>query len=198
MCVILATREERIPAWAMKRAHAKNPHGIGMAWTHKGAVEWEKSISLKKAIRMAAKLPKPYVVHFRWATVGPQAPVLCHPFPIIKRLTDELRGRNRSVVFHNGTFDEWADELAQRPGIWSDSRALALLLARKGMSTLKSIGDNRVAVVRNNEVSLHGPGWKTTKGFVMSNERWLRPEPRVQMWERHLAQHRNFVWEPRS
>lgn len=177
MCVILATKKKRIPAWALKRAEARNPHGIGIAWPEGGHVRWEKSISLERVTKLAAEVPKPYVVHFRWATVGPKTPILCHPFPVTKKITDSLHGKSKMVMFHNGTFRGMEDEIPE-DGIWSDSRLFAHLLAHDGHEVMNQIGNNRVAIVRHKHVELHGPGWSTAKGFAMSNTRWLeKPRP---------------------
>jgi hypothetical protein len=194
MCVILTTKTNRVPAWALKRAHDRNPHGAGLAWFEDGVVQWTKARNLDEIVDLCKEVPKPYVVHFRWATMGPKTPTLCHPFPIRKRPTDELDGTARAVLFHNGTFKDWADELAARPGTWSDSRALAVLVAHKGRSVLKRIGDNRVAFMnsRKRSVTLYGRGWCTVQGFTMSNTRWLPAVP-----EKRRERQRELLWEVR-
>src|SRR5262249_36590345 len=82
------------------------------------------------------RLPRPHVVHFRFASVGAVGTPLCHPFPVAPVPAVAAEGRAAAVLFHNGTWPDWRlglevlDDAARADAApWSDSRVLAALAA---------------------------------------------------------------------
>jgi hypothetical protein len=134
---------------------------------------------------LVEKLPLPFVVHFRIATVGGVTTELTHPFPVTET-ANAMSGRLRggAVVFHNGHWQDWKDTLlrsltadghAKLPGgVWSDSRAMALLAYRHGTNVLKLIdAGQRIVVFDRDGVTRHGRDWTKVDGLWLSNTRGL-------------------------
>lgn len=181
MCVILCATTTRLTDSMIERAAATNPDGNGIAWIADGAVEYRKGLLLEEVQDLAAVLPRPYVFHARIASVGGVRPELCHPFPLDRRLNpNQLRGRSgKGVLFHNGHWSDWREALAPAgPGYWSDSRAMAELVARFGPEAIPAFvpDSQRVVLLTPRGIERFGQGWtETSRGVWASNTSWLRP-----------------------
>ena len=145
-----------------------NPDGIGFSCIDSGNVIWEKGITVERAIALVEKYPLPQVLHFRIKTVGSKRSELCHPFPILKNGNNPLVGStNNGVLFHNGHWGDWKKNLLQMvlstpsleefpEGDWSDSRAIALMVAYKGKEILKLISGGKFLLMLPNKVFYWG------------------------------------------
>jgi hypothetical protein len=182
MCVILHAASTRPTQTMMRRANDANPDGIGVSWTSGGRVHWRKGLTLDDAIALVARIPMPFIVHFRWASIGKVTPGLCHPFPIGGDLA--LKGTTRGAVLaHNGTWSAWAQRVTQAcldndlempDGDWSDTRGMAWLVKAVGPTVLREIGDHqRLAVVTAGGVHRQGHWSKVVDGLFATNLYWL-------------------------
>ena len=103
MCVIAICRDRDLTVDEVTRMDAANPHGIGVAWASRDkerrpVVRFAKNLSVGETLALLPSLPKPYIVHFRFASVGGITPELCHPFPIHPAPSVALRGQTRRGV----------------------------------------------------------------------------------------------------
>ncbi len=180
MCVILVSDTQRLTDRMLKDAVDANPDGNGFAWIDGKAVRFEKGITLDRAGELAATVRLPYIFHARIATVGRAEPALCHPFPLDRRLNaTQLVGRStRGVLFHNGTWADWRRHVTpSADGPWSDSRAMADMVAEFGADALDTtVGDSqRVVLLTPGGVRCYGAGWReTSAGIFASNTWWCR------------------------
>ena len=134
-----------------------NVHGAGICWiqgrgTTKAKVHFLKGLKSDPDVVMAEiekrKLPFPYAIHYRSASIGGVCDELTHPFPITDDVEDYLEGSTRRVLMHNGHISDWKKWFTQimfsspnaiPVGPWSDSRALAAVVNAKGEGVLEFI-----------------------------------------------------------
>ena len=179
MCVILVADTERIPEDTLNKAARLNGEGNGVAWREDGCVHWAKGISLPEVHKFAKRLPLPYIVHFRIATIGEKIPAMCHPFPVDAQASVATTGKTQgSVLFHNGTWHCWRDKVIEAAiklsvklpaGKWSDSRGLAWLTS---YYNFLEVVDQKTAVLSPTELDLYGVGWEAigeSQGILASN-----------------------------
>jgi hypothetical protein len=190
MCLIFVAREGVPTLSALERAESGNSDGAGIAWVQKGedkkenVVHWEKNLKAKEIFKLFSDmklerhLPNyPFIIHFRSASSGGVNPNLCQPFSLEKKVSTELIGEAKAVLFHNGTYHNYDDMMkqvcwaggAEIPlGPWNDSRALAWLAVNRGLGSLALThhggysGGNggRIAILRNTgQLHLFGNGW---------------------------------------
>jgi hypothetical protein len=178
MCVILVCPEGVRPTPATIAAcHEVNPHGIGVAWRFNGQVRWLKGLEPEGLERVLALVRGEVIIHFRWASVGPVIPHLCHPFPITARATTRLSGRARAVLFHNGTWPQWRETLESMPsshqpqGRLSDTRVAASLVDLSGVDVLERLPGRYVFFDRD-FTELMGD-WRKWRGMQVSNLHFL-------------------------
>lgn len=188
MCVIFVADTERPTADELKQAQESNPDGIGVAWrdTRKGYVRWLKGLKLKQAQEMAQTLPLPYAIHFRYATIGGKSEQLTHPFPIEYKVRLDLMGStDRGLIMHNGTWIMWDRNMPEKvlkKGLWSDSRAIAWLLARaEGDEAFQELLVEHIpgkfAHITADGIEIYG-GFDTVRpGLTASNLYWRRISP---------------------
>ena len=186
MCVILIADDKRLTGRMIRRANAKIPDGLGMAWFDGKVSHYVKDIPLKRAIKLSKKVPLPYVLHARYATEGGVDPALCHPFPITKRRSERTEGRCPRLLFQNGHWGEWEETLKRienRGGVkcpegpMSDSRAMAFIVATVGEGVLDMQHGQKFAMMERGVVYRYGKGWVKWNGFWCSNTRWV-PRPK--------------------
>ena len=193
MCVIFVADTERPTSDELEKANLANGDGIGVAWhdKEKGFVRWMKGLDLKAAQEMAADLPMPYAIHFRLASIGPKVDQLTHPFPIEYKVRLDLMGRtDRGVIMHNGSWFAWDKNLPkgiQKKGVWSDSRAIAWLLARARSreafdELLMRHIPGKFAYVHGTGIATYGEFDKVREGLSASNLYWRH-------YGRHTASH---------
>jgi hypothetical protein len=109
---------------------------------------------------------KPFVIHFRIASVGGKDKSLCHPFPIEKDVPLKLKGKSKhGVLFHNGTWTEYKEIIqiaCLRAGIKvpdgkiSDSRIMAWLAHNFGVNFLQSITGQKMTVLTPKGIQYFG------------------------------------------
>lgn len=181
MCVILICPPEVRPSPdVLQLCFKKNPHGAGIAWRRRGAVEWLKTDNLELVRNLVNRLEGEIVVHFRIATVGGACPELRHPFPITLKAGLERVGRASAVLFQNGTWRTWGEaiqrewESGHRPpvGPVSDTRAAAWLCHLHGHRYLRRCGDSRWVYFSGSETVRYGQ-WFKREGIYFSNLNWL-------------------------
>lgn len=167
MCCIAACYLDRLTDQMIDDMCSLNADGFGMAWIENGKVRWQKGLDDIKAKLFARHLPLPYVAHARLATVGGEGKGLAHPFPIEKGSSTKLKGRANRVLFHNGHIGDWraivhASDGRHAPILgnkWSDSRAIAHVMATRGKRILRSLTANRFAILTPKGIERFGQGW---------------------------------------
>jgi hypothetical protein len=172
MCCIAACYLDRLTDELIDDMTATNQDGFGMAWIEKGKVRWQKGLDDITAKLFARHLPLPYVAHARLATVGGNGNGLAHPFPIEKGSSIKLKGSANRVLFHNGHVSDWraivhASDGRRGPILgnkWSDSRALAHVVATRGKGLLRKLADNRFAILNKDGIERFGKGWSQPDG----------------------------------
>jgi hypothetical protein len=186
MCVVLLCKPEVRPSPEILQLCAeRNPHGAGIAWRSRGAVEWLKTDDLAQIKSLVHRLKGEIVIHFRIATVGGACPELRHPFPVTERVGLAAAGRAKAVLFQNGTWKLW-HEAVQRAwerghsppiGPMSDTRAAAWLCRLYGHNFLGKCGASRWVYFSESETVRYGE-WHERDGILFSNLNWLRPATR--------------------
>jgi NADH:ubiquinone oxidoreductase subunit len=182
MCVIMLASNKRLTEEMVGRAFTANSEGAGVAWRQDGKVFWEKGLDIDKMQEKCAELELPYVAHFRISTCGGNTPLLCHPFPIMKDVPLDLKGSTTGyVLFHNGHWTRWKDLTLEGafkrgnkipPGVWSDTRAMALAAHNLGLGALNFIGEKAIAFGPNTIEIFEGPSFTEDDGVWCSNMSW--------------------------
>lgn len=77
MCVIIIKQQgQRLPKEVAKTAGRVNPHGLGVIWMDTFEITYHKSSEHKVLLT-----DRPFIAHFRYATVGAIGIENTHPFP---------------------------------------------------------------------------------------------------------------------
>lgn len=189
MCVILAVSRDAddvtVSEW--EKATCSNSDGYGIAWLEDGMVKFLKASYKDSFAYKDWRPPKPYIMHFRLATVGGDNTKLCHPFIVSPKSKLTLTGRAHEVLFHNGHWNDWAEWLAitysglgKLPkGPFSDSRALASMVGHYGPEIIKlsgAVGWQKIALFdKEGDIHLYGGGWETNSEdkIIRSNSQHL-------------------------
>tara|TARA_B110001454_G_scaffold217887_1_gene244291 strand:- start:85 stop:963 length:879 start_codon:yes stop_codon:yes gene_type:complete len=192
MCVIICIEDGKYPSKStLEDAESMNCHGGSIAWLdNKGRKYYQKGIKAKAINKIIKKQLKPKgittaIIHFRIASVGNVNKALCHPFEITNRVELNLKGERMTtdLLFHNGTWSEYAEEMLQflgshnKPltipyGEFSDSRVMAYLAKRMGVKKMAKLvtGWNKIAVLTSDGIKRYGTGWVKFKGNTCSND----------------------------
>lgn len=180
MCVIAVYEEVRPTLEDLNKMHTSNKDGAGIAWFEESKVHWKKGLTPKQIFTLSESAPFPFVVHFRLGTVG-VGKQLCHPFPITEKGGGPLlEGCSDHVLFHNGHWSQWKDWLIRSylgsrgtipDVVWSDSRALAILAYRHGLSLLQFVDHEKIVVMGKDKIRCYGH-WIKEKGVRYSNLIW--------------------------
>ncbi len=119
MCVIIIKQKGKdVPREVLKTSARINPHGLGIVWLDTFKVSYHKSneYSLLNTTR-------PYIAHFRYATIGRVCKENTHPF---------VCGNNKDELFMmNGTVKGYGDENM------TDTEDLAIQLGKTPRHTWK-------------------------------------------------------------
>src|SRR5687767_4214709 len=92
MCVALVVNEDTCPTLQdLLHMEKDNPHGAGVAWAGKTRVHYRKGLKATQVFRLLQRIPRPALVHFRWATHGAKLPHLTHPFPLGEKALTSYR-----------------------------------------------------------------------------------------------------------
>ncbi len=91
MCVIIIKHQQdkQIKDEILKASSIKNPHGLGIVWLDTYNISWHKSSEWS-----ILKTDRPYIAHFRWATIGAVNTENMHPFQC---------GKSEEWLMQNGT-----------------------------------------------------------------------------------------------
>ena len=201
MCVIICIEDGKYPSKStLEDAESMNCHGGSIAWLDKqGRKYYQKGIKAKAITKIINKQLKPKgiktaIIHFRIASVGNVNKKLCHPFEITSRVDLNLSGERMTtdLLFHNGTWTEYAEEMLvflgkhSKPmtipyGEFSDSRVMAYLAKRMGVKKMakKVTGWNKIAVLTSDGINRYGTGWVKHKGNTCSNDYFV---PTANQW----------------
>lgn len=195
MCVIISGRENKPTLVELQAAERQNPDGGSLSWCTADGVVFRKGLTAEAIHKDLSALTGDtrWTVHFRYATVGGTNDGLCHPFPISSDTPLDAEGTADRVLFHNGTVHDWQERLAdvaldpkfkiQVPaGEWSDSRAIAWLLAlNKSTRGLRFI-EGKFIVMNSKGIKIYpesGEGWTLRNGISYSNTFWMKRIPQV-------------------
>jgi hypothetical protein len=188
MCVIMIAGKVRPTEEMIDRAWDHNKHGAGVAWQEKdrkGELEivYEKGImEIARIKELCAKLPLPYVVHFRVASVGGVKPELTHPFPITEDVQLDLKGRTKGgVLFHNGHWTPWnekaldaaihSNRVIPAGSEWSDSRAMAWMTYIYGPGFMELLTNQKGVIMTPGDLEVYtGSGWEKINNVWCSND----------------------------
>ena len=120
MCVIIIkNNNEKLPSGVAKKSSQLNPHGLGIVWLDTYEIEHHKS----DRYRLIENSNRPFIAHFRYATVGAIGKENTHPF---------VCGKNSNEwLMMNGTIQRLGDMKT------CDSKALAINLGDKPRHTWK-------------------------------------------------------------
>ena len=93
MCVIIVKqkKEQHVSKEVLKTSSKVNPHGLGVVWLDTFEVSYHKSKEYK-----VLDTTRPYIAHFRYATVGKINRANTHPF-VCGNNADELLMMNGSI-----------------------------------------------------------------------------------------------------
>jgi hypothetical protein len=135
MCLIIhKPKNKRIPAEYIRNAMQLNPHGFGITWLDNG--ETERTLDYANIERLL-DTDRPYVCHFRFATVGKVNKPNCHPF--------EITNAPRYVIYSNGTVDGYGNVHCSDIRMIAD-KVLGSMNRNKWVPFLKQ-SDTRFAIV---------------------------------------------------
>jgi hypothetical protein len=193
MCVAVLVESNPPTLEELRQMESENPHGAGLAWAQGNSIRYRKGLTAGQVFALAQTLPRPFLLHFRWATHGPKVARLTHPFPLGYRAitSTALRGKAPAVLIHNGV---WREYEKYAPG-WikafpepSDT-AVAALLAEYDEDWLDvvpwSTAVGRAAGGGRMDVTLRG-SWTEHKGNLYSNLNWI---PRTRTHYRAITTH---------
>ncbi len=181
-CLIVCPNTNRPSLRDLRQVAAANPHGLGIAWTEGGVVNWLKSDDVDEIHQLAELIPGTVVIHARWASVGGVRPELRHPFPVTDDCGLVDRGVAPAVLFQNGTWCDWkveveraeADGHVAPSGPMSDARAAAWLVSvRRSANWLHEIGSRWVLLRAKREPITVGD-FVRHDGCLFSNMSWRR------------------------
>ena len=116
MCVIIVKQKNKPLSREVAKTSARiNPHGLGIVWLDTFEVTRHKSNEYSVLLTDENK-HRPYLAHFRYATIGKICPENTHPF-VCGQNTDEL-------LMMNGTIQGLGNSQM------TDSEALAIALGK--------------------------------------------------------------------
>ena len=94
MCIIIIKQKRnKISKQVLKNSARKNPHGLGIVWLDTFKVSYHESKDYKKL-----NTTRPFIAHFRYATIGKICKENTHPFKCGKK--------HNELLMMNGTISE--------------------------------------------------------------------------------------------
>ncbi len=188
MCVAVLVETPQGPTDSdLYHMNEDNPHGVGVAWAMGDLVRYKKGLTWQQARDLLQAVPRPALLHFRWATHGSLDRVMTHPFPIGRRaLTSrKLNGAAKAVLIHNGIWRDYAKFAPKGTNLatWSDTAVAAWAAGEYGEDILDHV-DWATAVGRAGgngrlDVTLRGC-WEAFEGNLYSNLTW-RPRRKMRV-----------------
>lgn len=101
MCVIIIkNRKNKVNKEDLIKASVMNPHGLGIFWTDTGEIQKTESDNFGFLLT-----DRPYIAHFRFATIGDISPENAHPFKIDKSNFLFQNGTNNNLYCSSGKTD---------------------------------------------------------------------------------------------
>lgn len=195
MCVIICVENGEYPSKkTLKNAESVNNDGGSIAWLNKdGTKSYKKGIKSKEIHSIINKRLIPQgietaIIHFRIASIGGVKKKLCHPFEISGKVELNMEHMNttRDLLFHNGTWSEYAEVLVEYlksvktpqlipRGEYSDSRIMAYLASKIGHKAMaKQVkGWNKVAILTDKGIKRYGSNWCDVKNNKCSNNYFI-------------------------
>lgn len=180
MCVaIVVEHKDGIPARYLHMMEVENPHGAGVAWADGDVLRFKKGLTWRDVRELQDELPRPFLLHFRWATHGPSVRRLAHPFVLGPRaFSRSLTGSCKALLIHNGIWNRYDKHLP--PGIADDGTISDTQVAAYVAGTDEDILDDvdwATAVGRAGgngrmDITLRGR-WMDFEGNTYSNLQWL-------------------------
>lgn len=188
MCVAVVVETDKGPSDSdLYHMDRDNPHGVGLAWAMGDLVRYRKGLTWRQARDLLAKIPRPALLHFRWATHGGLDRAMTHPFPIgPKALSSrKLNGAAKAVLIHNGVWRDYTRFAPQGTDLsrWSDTAVAAYAAGKYGDGILDFV-DWATAVARapgdgRLDITMRGY-WEEYEGNHYSNLTW-QPRTRHQV-----------------
>lgn len=184
MCVaIIITAEARPTLQDFQNMARSNADGAGVGWATDGRAHWVKGLQPEDLCELIDALPRPVLVHFRFATAGGAIPQLCHPFPIDESMTDEVVGSASEILIHNGHWYGWEEyyktycqEYKSVPaGAWSDTRFAALLMHQfpsERPEIAAEVGGKIALLDGATGEAFYWGHWEEENGIMYSNTYW--------------------------
>jgi len=192
MCVI-AIYEDNYPKLKdLQDMENLNNDGAGFSYIKNNKLYFEKSMNLTaKMIIDKIKINKiklPIIIHFRIKSSGILSDSLCHPFIISKnsKTLNKLKGNNvKSILYHNGTYREWQEDLKQicilnkikiPNGDLSDSKALSFICSIMGDNYLNVIDTESRFIIQTKDKILKFGKWSEIDKVSLSNENHIKKD----------------------
>lgn len=203
MCVaILVKSNDPIDAQDLWRMELDNPHGAGIAYPEGDRLRFIKGLRWRQILELQKRIPRPHLIHFRWATHGGKRPALTHPFVLGERaFHSALKGYADAVLIHNGVWSNYARHIPDHvKKIDVSDTQVAAYVAGTDESILDDV-DWATAVGRAKgggrmDVTLRG-GWTEYRGNLYSNLSWLPYSDRptgYSLWETRSSSFQ--YWDP--
>jgi len=163
MCIIIINpKNEKLPKNVAKKSAKKNPDGLGITWLD----TFETSYHSSAEYNILENADRPFIAHFRYATVGKICKENTHPF---------VCGKNESeLLMMNGTIHNLGDKEM------CDSRVLAMQIGDKPRHTWKEIlekHDSRFVTIntRNKTYQIYNKHlWTQKDGIWYSKDNVLQ------------------------
>lgn len=173
-----------------------NPHGGGIACVKEGRIWFLKGLDADAifALQEAQVLTYPYLLHFRWATMGAKIAENCHPFVVGPRaVMGETVGFAERVLIHNGSWHTYqrhiplSSEIPDSVLKHVSDTALAAWLLQDNPDLLDEVPwATAVAEIKDGEIDITTRGtWTDHQGNWYSNLNWLPNED--QNWKEWWA-----------
>ena len=209
MC-IAAIIQKPVTLDDLRNMEAANKDGAGVAWLDDSAANGVPTIRFVRGLKAedifkmqeVGTMSYPYLLHFRYATVGAEDHTNVHPFPMGEQaLLGERTGECSSVMMHNGTWSgynhyikkAWEDgyqipDQAQLDAM-SDT-AVAAWLAPAYPKILDEVRwATAVAYVDGDTLAIEQRGtWSEHEGNLYSNLHWLP-------WSGSHFEHNREFWK---
>lgn len=173
MCVAAVLYGEGPTLAELRKMDKINPHGGGLGWVYEGdtVVTYAKGLTPEEIYALLGKLPRPTLLHFRYATHGPKTTAQCHPFPLGHWALTAKGGYGvaPAVLVHNGV---WQSHHKYKPAWikWGDvsDTAMAAYMAEADEAILDDVDwstvvgrakDGQMVVTRRKRWFERGPDW---------------------------------------
>ena len=99
MCVIIIKQKgQQVSDKILRKSAEKNPHGLGIVWLDTYKIEKTES----KNWKLLAKINRPYIAHFRFATQGAKTKENIHPFVVPYTNDTEWLMQNGTIYDYAG------------------------------------------------------------------------------------------------